>query len=117
MGAPGFLDLVRRRLGDRYDGDQYGGAAGSDGRGLPAGGRADFMFGTGVECSYRTIDGGRTRRSLAQKRGTVNACGLYDLARRPRPVAAAYRQLLEEFGRITTVPHGERFEVTDRPAR
>ena len=54
---------------------------------------------------------------LTKKRGTVNACGLYDLKRKPRPVAAAYRALLEEFGQITIVPHGELFEVTDRPAR
>jgi beta-glucosidase/6-phospho-beta-glucosidase/beta-galactosidase len=54
---------------------------------------------------------------LTKKRGTVNACGLYDLKRQPRPVAAAYRSLLEEFGQITIVPHGELFEVTNRPAR
>ena len=30
---------------------------------------------------------------------------------------AAYRQLLEEFGQITIVPHGEIFETTERPAR
>lgn len=54
---------------------------------------------------------------LTKKRGTVNPCGLYDLKRQPRPVAAAYRALLEEFGQITIVPHGEMFEVTDRPAR
>ncbi len=53
---------------------------------------------------------------LAEQNGTVNACGLYDLERRPRPVAAAYRALLEEFGRITIVPHGEMFEVTTQPA-
>jgi beta-glucosidase/6-phospho-beta-glucosidase/beta-galactosidase len=54
---------------------------------------------------------------LTHKRGTVNACGLYDLKRKPRPVATAYRTLLEEFGQITIVPHGELFEVTNRPAR
>jgi beta-glucosidase/6-phospho-beta-glucosidase/beta-galactosidase len=54
---------------------------------------------------------------LTKKRGTVNPCGLYDLKRQPRPVAAAYRALLEEFGQITIVPHGELFEVTNRPAR
>ena len=54
---------------------------------------------------------------LAEKLGHANACGLYDLQRRPRPVAAAYRALLEEFGQITIVPHGEMFEVTDRAAR
>ncbi|MGI4880145.1 MAG: hypothetical protein ACRYG4_21960 [Janthinobacterium lividum] len=53
---------------------------------------------------------------LAEKRGTVNPCGLFDLDRRPRPVANAYRALLAEFGQITVVPHGEMFEVTDRPA-
>ena len=54
---------------------------------------------------------------LAEKRGKANPCGLYDLDRRPRPVSEAYRQLLEEFGQITIVPHAEVFEVTDQPAR
>ena len=54
--------------------------------------------------------------ALAEKRGTINACGLYDLDRNPRPVADAYRMLLEQFGRITMVPHGEMFEVTTEPA-
>ena len=54
---------------------------------------------------------------LAEKKGHVNACGLFDLERRPHPVAAAYRQLLEEFGQITIIPHGEMFEITDREAR
>lgn len=53
---------------------------------------------------------------LAQKNNTVNACGLYDLQRQPRPVAAAYRMLLEEFGQITIVPHGEVFEITNQEA-
>ena len=54
---------------------------------------------------------------LAKKNNTVNGCGLYDLQRQPRPVAAAYRMLLEEFGQITIVPHGEVFEITNREAR
>jgi beta-glucosidase/6-phospho-beta-glucosidase/beta-galactosidase len=54
---------------------------------------------------------------LSEKNDTVNACGLYDLDRKPRQVAAAYKALLEEFGRITIVPHGEMFTVTDEPAR
>ncbi|PNY79525.1 family 1 glycosylhydrolase [Deinococcus koreensis] len=54
---------------------------------------------------------------LAEQRGTVNACGLYDLNRQPRPVAAAYRELLEHFGQITLMAHGEFFEITDQPAR
>ena len=53
---------------------------------------------------------------LAERKGTVNACGLYDLERKPRPVADAYRALLQEFGRITIVPHGELFEITDAKA-
>ncbi len=54
--------------------------------------------------------------ALAEKKGTVNPCGLYDLDRNPRPVAKAYRMLLEQFGHITMVPHGEMFEVTKQPA-
>ncbi len=54
---------------------------------------------------------------LAQKLGHVNTNGLYGLDRKPHPVAAAYRALLEEFGQITIVPHGEMFETTKRPAR
>jgi len=54
--------------------------------------------------------------ALAEQRGTVVPCGLFDLDRRPRPVARAYRALLEEFGRITIVPHAEMFEVTTQPA-
>lgn len=54
---------------------------------------------------------------LAEKRGTVNPCGLYDLDRKPRPVAQAYRELLQEFGQITIMPHAEVFAVTDQPAK
>jgi beta-glucosidase/6-phospho-beta-glucosidase/beta-galactosidase len=53
---------------------------------------------------------------LAEKHGRVNACGLYDMDRRPRPVAAEYRKLIREFGSITSLAHGEMFEVTDREA-
>jgi hypothetical protein len=35
---------------------------------------------------------------MAEERGMVNPVGLYDMARHPRPVAAAYRQLIREFG-------------------
>ncbi len=54
---------------------------------------------------------------LAEKNGTVNACGLYDLDRRPRKVAADFRSLLETFGRISIIPHAELLEVTDQPAQ
>ena len=66
---------------------------------------------------YSLIDQIDWDTGLSQKNGTVNACGLYDLERNPRPVADAYRQLLQEFGQITIVPHGELFEVTEREAR
>src|SRR4051794_23572626 len=46
----------------------------------------------------------------------VNACGRYDLDRRPRPVAAEYKKLIREFAGITAVAHGELFGVTDRAA-
>jgi beta-glucosidase/6-phospho-beta-glucosidase/beta-galactosidase len=66
---------------------------------------------------YSLIDQVDWDIALARKKGTVNASGLYDLDRKPRPVAQAYRELLAEFGQITIVPHGEMFEVTDEPAK
>ena len=54
---------------------------------------------------------------LAEKKGTVNACGLYDLDRKPRKVAADYRQIIDSFGRISVMPHAEMLAITDRPAR
>ncbi len=66
---------------------------------------------------YSLIDQIDWDSALGKKRGKVNECGLYDLKRKIRPVGNAYRALLEEFGQITIVPHGELFEVTDNPAR
>ena len=66
---------------------------------------------------YSLIDQIDWDTGLTQKNDRVNACGLYDLERKPRPVANAYRELLDEFGQITIVPHGEMFEVTDEAAR
>ena len=65
---------------------------------------------------YSLIDQVDWNIGLARQEGTVNACGLYDLKRQPRPVAAAYRRLLQEYGQIAIVPHGELFEQTTRPA-
>ena len=53
---------------------------------------------------------------LAQKNNRVNACGLFDLQRKPRPVADAFRKLIAEFSSITALAHGEMFEITDRNA-
>jgi len=65
---------------------------------------------------YSLIDQIDWETGLAEQKGTVNACGLFDLDRKPRAVADAYKMLLQEYGQITVVPHGELFEVTDRPA-
>ena len=54
---------------------------------------------------------------LAEENNTVNACGLYDLDRKPRPVLDAYKTVLKEFGQITVVPYAEMLEITDRPAQ
>ncbi len=53
---------------------------------------------------YSLIDQINWDIELAEKKGTVNVCGLYDLDRKPRPVADAYKMLLKEFGQITIVP-------------
>ncbi len=53
---------------------------------------------------------------LKEKRGTVNACGLYDLDRKPRPVASAYRDLIKNFGRISPIAHAKMFVLTDEAA-
>ncbi len=66
---------------------------------------------------YSLIDQVDWDSGLAKKDNHVVNCGLYDLNREPRPVAAAYRMLLEEYGQITIFPHGELFEVTKREAR
>ena len=47
----------------------------------------------------------------------MNACGLYDLDRRPRKVAADYREIISSFGRISVMPHAEMLTISDRPAR
>ena len=66
---------------------------------------------------YSLIDQVDWDTGLTKKNNTINECGLYDFDRKPRPVAAAYRMLLEEYGQITVFPHGEFLEVTDRNAR
>jgi len=66
---------------------------------------------------YSLIDQVDWDIGLKQKKGTINECGLFDMNRKPRPVAEAYKMLLQEFGQITIVPYGEMFEVTNRAAR
>jgi beta-glucosidase/6-phospho-beta-glucosidase/beta-galactosidase len=66
---------------------------------------------------YSLIDQIDWDSGLAEQNNRVNACGLYDLDRKPRPVAAAYKALLQEFGQITIVPFAPLLEITDQPAR
>ncbi|WP_375418557.1 family 1 glycosylhydrolase [uncultured Hymenobacter sp.] len=71
----GFLIHVKQHFGDQgYAGDEYGGAGGHDGSGLPTGTPGNFMFATGIECSYPTIDQGQTRRDLLEECGHYDRC-------------------------------------------
>ncbi len=53
---------------------------------------------------YSLLDQVDWDSGLAQERGVVNALGLFDLQRRPRPVAAAYQELLHEFANEPLIP-------------
>ncbi len=61
------------QIADRFgimkdaEGDSHGGAGGKDGSGLPTGGRGNFMFATGIECSYPVVKG--ERRDLLAETG------------------------------------------------
>ena len=66
---------------------------------------------------YSLIDQVDWDTQLAEKNDTVNACGLYDLDRKPRPVAKEFKALLQEFGRISIMPHAEMLTLTREPAR
>ncbi len=67
----GFLELARPWIDDpaRRPEARRGGAAGQTGSGLPTGDPGDFMFATGIECSYPTIDHGRIRRDEMEECG------------------------------------------------
>ncbi len=54
MNKKGFLDIVKKERGNgNYSGDEFGGGRGTDGSGMPTGKPGNFMFATGIECSYR----------------------------------------------------------------
>jgi len=44
--------------------------------------------------------------ALVLQRGVVNPLGLYDLARQPRPVATAYKELVQRFAPEPLLPYG-----------
>ena len=68
--AGGFLEIIKREFGDgNYGSDEFGGAAGADGRGLPTGSPGEFAFATGIECSYPTIGQGSIRRDMLAECG------------------------------------------------
>ncbi len=65
-----FLDIVKKELGEEnYMGDEFGGAAGTSGHGYPKGSESNFMFATGIECSYPMTKDGR--------RDMLEECGHY----------------------------------------
>src|SRR5687768_14307457 len=66
MEPGSFLKFVDREFGETryYEGDQFGGGSGHDGSGLPKRNAGNFMFATGIECSYPTIHNGKIRRDL-----------------------------------------------------
>ncbi len=74
MGAQSFLSLINKKYGEgaSYQGDQFGGSTGNDGSGLPKNNPRNFMFATGIECSYPTIENGKVRRDL------LDECGHYE---------------------------------------
>ena len=73
MSQQGFLQNIKNQFGDgNYAGDQFGGAGGHDGSGLPDANPGNFMFATGIECSYPTIQKGKVRRDQLRE------CGHYD---------------------------------------
>jgi len=69
MSKKGFLDIIKKVKGDDYAGDEYGGAKGKDGSGLPQLNARNFMFATGIECSYPTIENGKIRRDQMEECG------------------------------------------------
>ncbi|MEJ7662220.1 MAG: hypothetical protein WKG07_22950 [Hymenobacter sp.] len=63
-----FLTEIKSHFGTgSYEGDQFGGARGNNGNGLPTGLPNNFMFATGIECSYPTIEHGKIRRDLLRR--------------------------------------------------
>jgi beta-glucosidase/6-phospho-beta-glucosidase/beta-galactosidase len=69
MAQESFLDIIRKVRGDDYAGDEFGGAKGTDGSGLPTLSSRNFMFATGIECSYPTIHNGKVRRDQLEECG------------------------------------------------
>jgi beta-glucosidase/6-phospho-beta-glucosidase/beta-galactosidase len=63
---------------------------------------------------YSLLDQVDWDSALVLDRGVVNPVGLYDLQRRPRPVAEAYKELLRQFGSEPLLPHSQTFAFIRR---
>ncbi|HET7770101.1 MAG TPA: family 1 glycosylhydrolase, partial [Chloroflexota bacterium] len=64
---------------------------------------------------YSLIDQVDWDSALALDRGVTNPVGLYDLQRRPNPVAEAYREIVRQFGDEPLVPGGAVFGLPAAP--
>jgi uncharacterized protein (DUF362 family)/beta-glucosidase/6-phospho-beta-glucosidase/beta-galactosidase len=62
---------------------------------------------------YSLLDQVDWDTALALDRGVVNPVGLFDLERRPRPVAEAYREMIQQFGSEPLLPHGVVFSLAE----
>lgn len=70
MAEKSFLSSINKHnTNSIYAGDEFGGGAGKDGSGLPLNNAGNFMFATGIECSYPTINNETLRRDLLEECG------------------------------------------------
>lgn len=70
MADKSFLSYIQKNHSNgMYTGDEFGGGTGRDGNGLPGNNPGNFMFATGIECSYPTTNNGKTRRDLLEECG------------------------------------------------
>ncbi|HZO87518.1 MAG TPA: family 1 glycosylhydrolase [Chthonomonadaceae bacterium] len=65
---------------------------------------------------YSLLDQVDWDSGLALDRGVINSVGLYNLQRRPHPVAEAYKELLRQFGGESLLPGNRLFTFAQKPA-
>jgi beta-glucosidase/6-phospho-beta-glucosidase/beta-galactosidase len=71
-----FLQILKKQHGDGdYEGDQFGGATGTDGSGIPMGSPSNFMFATGIECSYPRV---KAKNNRMVRRDQLEECEHYE---------------------------------------
>ena len=110
--AESFLEIITRRFGGSYSGDEYGGAGGASGSGAPTGGPGEFMFATGIECSNPTIGNGSIRRDLLEE------CGHYKHWRQDLALVRELGLKVLRYGlpyhRVSPAPDRYDWEFADR---